>query len=194
MSDANARPAGFTGFVLREKYSRITCDEPGYEGLWAEVRTNLSHAEREAFLIARDELDQGARDAFRVSAARAVALDAAVAEAGDDERKRTKAIKDRESFLSDQIRAGQTLRVKRFALVAPYIRAWNVCTDDYRDAPAPAVDATGAFEWIDDVISIWLFTTCEDGYKGGPKGVRPSRLSGDVPALMSGQQSEIDAG
>lgn len=189
MSDALARPAGFTGFVLREKYSRITCEEPGYEELWAEVRTNLTHAERETFLVSRDENDQRVRELSRANLAKAVEIDKAVDDA-PDEKARAKAVKVREAFLSRQLKENRENRIRRFSLVAPYVRAWNVFTDAFDAVPPPCENVEAAYEWTDDCVTNWLMVTCEEAYKGGPKGVRPSKPSDAPPEPTSEPPSE----
>lgn len=182
MSDALARPPdGFTGFSLRHRYRRMEFDAPGYEGLWVEMRTNLTHAERETFLLERERIDQAARDDYRAKTERAKQIDEAVASAKTDKARAT-ATAQREAFLREQIQVGTAFRRAKFGLVAPYVRAWNVCDDDFADVPAPAVDPDRAFTWIDDAITSWLVVSCEEAYRGGPKERSSSRPSADAPA------------
>ena len=189
MSDAVARPVTFTGFVLREKYRRVEIEQPEYAGLWAEVRTNLSHAERADFLSARDDANRVARDGLRARMSDAATFDAAVENAGDDAAK-TAALAARELFLADYMRSIQDIGRDRFAIVAPFVRAWNVCDDVYQDVPPPIVNAIGAYEWIDDVISDWLFSVVAEGYKGGPKESSLSPPSSAPPPPLSDPPNE----
>jgi hypothetical protein len=189
MSDALARPPGFTGFVVRQKFTRIEFDEPGYEGLWAEVRTNLTHEERDAFVSAMVELDDHSRDDISAATAQFKLLFAAVDEA-KDEKARQKAIAARDAHQTARFIEARGKRRERYALVAPYIRAWNVYADDV--TPVSPQDVDAALAYTDDAIVRWLITTCSEGYKGG-KGVRPSSSKpDDVPEPTSEPNSESE--
>lgn len=185
MSDAVARPVGFNGFVVRERYTRVHCDAPGYEELWAEVRTNLIHAERDAFVTELQRIDQEAVDRLESFRARYTALAENVANAKDDEA-RAQAIAERDAFMAAEIKAAAETRRKRFALVAPYVRAWNVYDDEYRPVPPPKDDLDAAMAWTDDTIVQFLIKTCAEAYKGG-KGLRPSS-SASAPTPEPGSE------
>lgn len=180
MSDAVARPVGFTGFVVRERYSRIECEEPGYEGFWAEVRTNLRHLDRDEMIVAFAEIQQRGQDRFRETIAKSKAVDEAVQNATTD-KARAAALKARSEYIASQAKFGAETRIARFSVVAPYIRAWNVYDDQYQAVPPPCVDAANALSWIDPFMSDWLVEQCEQGWRGG-KGVRPTSMrSSDAP-------------
>lgn len=196
MSDASARPGGF---VLRARYSRVECPEPDYEGLWAEIRTNLTNAERAAFVQALDEINAGART-------RSQELIDAVADA---ERRVKAATDDAERRAAnnalDAARKGVTAALafndpglaanleQRQALASPHIRAWNVCDDNGEPVPPPAEGGAASWAWVDHVIIGWLLSEIENGYRGG-KGVRSSSAASNAtPVPLSGPQIVDDA-
>lgn len=178
-------------FVTRARYTRLECEEPNYEGLWADVRTNLTHGEREAFIEALRELDDR-QEAWRLARqAEAVAIDAAVADAPDAAAK-AEAEAARRTWLRGIEDRGAEIRAARLALVAPYVRAWNVCTEDDAgqvvEVPAPMDGGLASFEATDEVIEGWLVLGVVVGYRTG-KGVRTSASgSGASPAPTSGPQ------
>lgn len=180
MSDAHARPEGFSGFVLRERFRTIDADMPDYDGLTASIRTNLTNAEREEFILTREELDQAVRDDQRKSLEAAKKLDAAVANARTD-KEREIAVKKRETFLRSQVKATSAVGRQRLALVAPYIKSWNICTDTYEPAPLPKDDLDTAFAVIDEKIVAWLYQCVAEGHRGGPKEPSSSKTSDAAP-------------
>lgn len=209
MSDAVARPALFN---IRARYTRIECDEPDYEGLWAEVRTNLTHDERGVFIEELSQISVDGKDHFtrmlnaftdsqqaQLEAERAVL--AATAIEDEDEREAAKdAAQAARLAANDAVwNAQQELitanspeivanRAKHWALVSPYIRAWNVCDENEQSVPPPIESGLSALPYIDQVISTWLTATIEKGYRLG-KGVRSlSKKPDDSPEQKSGPQ------
>lgn len=184
MSDADARPSKF---VLKARYTRIECPERDYEGLWAEVRTNLSHEERREFLEGSDAIRQRILDYRDTRMETATQLDAAVSEA-KTAKARAAATSKRSTFIDEQDSALARFGQERLALIAPFIRDWNVADTEGNDVPPPAESGVEAFEFTDDVIVAWLQTEIERGYRGG-KGVRTRlAVSASTPEPMSGPQ------
>jgi len=189
MSDANARPAGF---VLRARYSKVECPEPDYEGLWAEIRTNLTWDEKRAYLERSDQINEAIREYTVASLDEARQLDDAVRKATSETQK-VKAVAKRQAFLDRQLNDMSVRRDQRLALIAPYIRAWNVCDADGNDVPAPMDGGTASFAETDETIMAWLTRAIDQGYRGG-KGVRSSSSpSNDTPVPLSGPQIVSDA-
>jgi len=178
-------------FVTRARYTRLECEEPNYEGLWADVRTNLTHGEREAFIEALRELDDR-QEAWRLQrAAEAKGIDAAVADAPNEEAKQ-EAEAARKAWLRQVEDRGAEIRAARLELIAPYIKAWNVCTEDAKgevvEVPAPMDGGLASFDATDEVIENWLVIGVVIGYRTG-KGVRSSASgSGGSPERTSGPQ------
>lgn len=178
-------------FVTRARYTRLECEQQDYEGLWAEVRTNLTHGEREAFIDALRELDDRQEAWQQERGAEAAGLDAAVAEAESAEAKQ-EAEAARKAWLRQVEDRGAEIRAARLSLIAPYIRAWNVCTEDETgavvDVPAPIDGGLASFDFTDEVIENWLVIGVVVGYRTG-KGVRSSASgSSGSPARTSGPQ------
>lgn len=188
MSDADARPGVF---VLKARYTRLDCTERDYEGLWAEVRTNLSHQERREFLEGSDAIRRRIRD-YRDS-------QMATAEKVDDDVENAVTAKDRaiatskrSDFIDERETAMAALAKERLSLISQFIRAWNIADESGKDVPSPADSGEVAFEHTDDVIVSWLQSEIEVGFRGG-KGVRsrPS-VSESLPEPMSGPQLVSD--
>lgn len=64
---------------------------------------------------------------------------------------------------------------QQWALIAPYVRAWNAVwldeeTGEAMDIPAPAVGGPDVLDQIDDPMRDWLVLAIVGGYRGG-KGV-----------------------
>ena len=194
MSDAVARPSQFS---VRKRFTRIECEEPNYEGLWASVRTNLTHDERAEFVerlaaIAVDGKDHFTRmlNTFTDAQAAQVEAENMIIAAADleDETERETAKADAQAArtaANDAVwNAQQELltanspevisnREQHWMLVAPYIKAWNICDEDETDVPAPCESGLDALPHVDQVITTWLTSEVERGYRGG-KGVRTS--------------------
>ena len=199
MSDALARPSMFS---IRKRYTRIECEETDYEGLWAEVRTNLSHDERGEFVERLAQISVDGKDHFtqmlnrftdaqqrQIEAEKLVLASAEIEDA--EERAAAKELAQSMRIAANDAvwNAQQELitanspeiianRAQHWLLVAPYIRAWNVCDENEVDVPPPCVSGIDAMPHIDQVISTWLTSEVERGYRGG-KGVRTS-LSGSA--------------
>lgn len=199
MSDAGARPPGF---VLRERHSWIECQIPDYAGLAAEVRTSLTNGEREAFIEALDRINaeidadvKGYQDRFAAIAKRIAKAESETDAAGESAAKTkayTAAVRDQRTLLDEQAANATARRRERLALVAPYIRAWNVCDDDGNDVPVPRDDIDAAIRWSDDTISDFLIQSCITGYKSG-KGLRTqSPASKPTPEPTSAPPSESE--
>lgn len=191
MSDAIARP---TGFVLKARYSRVDCPEPDYEGLWAEVRTNLTNGERALFLENVSELNDRIKTVFDEVFAQLRDLDARTKEATDPDAH--VALTERRNEINrevDRMIAGEDDRLRaisdeRLANLSPYVRAWNLCDDEGNDVPAPAMGDLTCWQYADSVIAQWLIREVEQGYRSG-KGVRSSSKRLDAtPAHLSGPQ------
>lgn len=207
MSDALARPSSSSvvQFSLRTRYTRIDCEEKDYEGLWAEVRTNLSHAERADFVeslanISVDGKDHFTRmlNAFTDAQKRQTDAELLVINASTDEEIESARIA--RATANDAVwNAQQELitantpeivsnREQHWSLIAPFVRAWNIYDAKEKPVPPPEKSGLAALPHIDLVISTWLTSTIERGYRGG-KGVRTSAsVSDDSPAPTSGPQ------
>lgn len=209
MSDAHARPGLFN---IRKRYTRIECEEPDYEGLWAEVRTNLTHDERGIFVEELAQLSVDGKDHFtrmlnaftdaqqaQMDAERAVLTATAIEDEAERDAAKEAAHAARTAANDAVWNAQQELitanspeivanRAKHWELVAPFIRAWNVCDDDENEVPPPMQSGLTALPHIDQVISTWLTATIEKGYRLG-KGVRSlSKKPDDSPEQKSGPQ------
>lgn len=157
-------------FILKARYSRVYCPEPDYHDLWVEIRTNLSHDERRDFIEASNAIRNKVQAYLESRLDDAVKLDEAYRNSAN-ERERLTAGARRQSFLDEQDAGIAELRRERLTIAAPFIRAWNVGTEDGQDAPPPAVSGDAAFDYIDDVTVSWILEEIERGYRGG-KGVR----------------------
>lgn len=171
MSDAHARPSLF---ILKARYSKVYCPEPDYEDLWVEIRTNLSHDERRDFIEASNAIRDRVQSYLEERLDAAVKLDEAY-RAATNERERLVADAKRRAFLDEQDAGIAEMRRDRLTIAAPFIRAWNVGTEENTDAPPPSEAGDAAFDYIDDVTVTWILAEIEKGYRGG-KGVR-TRLS-----------------
>lgn len=195
MSDADARPGGF---VLRARYSRVECPEPDYAGLWAEIRTNLTNGERAVFvervIEMNGEIEAHINALFaelRSAEADAKAADADALPAAQDRLAAARAALNTAAAGEDA--AMTRVRDERLALIAPYVRAWNLCDADGADVPPPETGAPGCWAHADAVITAWLVREIEGGYRGG-KGVRSSSsASAATPAPPSGPQIASEA-
>lgn len=181
MSDASARPGLF---ILREKYTWVACDQADYGDVSAEIRTNLSHDERAAFVEASNRIKHELRAYLEGRMAKAAAIDKAVRDAPTDKAKAL-AIAKRHAFMDDQDRGADPFRVRRLELIAPYIRDWNIGTLDADGTevkvPPPMDGGIASFAHTDDVVVAWLVEAIEQGYRGG-KGLRtPSSASALSP-------------
>jgi hypothetical protein len=191
MSDANARPAGF---VLRDRYTKVDCPEPGYEGLWIEARTNLTNGERAVLIERLGEINDRLAELLDGAVLALRTADRNIEKATDDEAFVTAAAERREAnkvlraiMAGDEPRAA-ALRDERLALLSPHVRAWNVCDPDYNDVPPPSIGGDASWEHTDRTILQWIANTLDQGYRLG-KGIRSlSSGSGDTPAPMSGPQ------
>lgn len=209
MSDAHARPGLFN---IRKRYTRIECEEPDYEGLWAEVRTNLTHDERGEFVEELAQLSVDGKDHFtrmlnaftdaqqvQIDAERALLNAASIEDEAEREAAKVSALAARVVANDTLWNAQQELitanspeivanRTKHWELVSPYIRAWNVCDENEQPVPPPMESGVTALPYIDQVISTWLTATIEKGYRLG-KGVRSlSKKPDDSPEQKSGPQ------
>lgn len=192
MSDAFARP----GLVsLRAKYTWVDCPEIDYEDVSAEIRTNLSHGEREAFIEASNRIKRDLWDFIESRIAAGAKLDEAVTNAKDQKAK-VAAIEKRRAFIDEQDRGTDPFRIRRIELVAPYIRDWNLGDVDADGTivkiPPPIDGGVMSFATVDEVVLAWLLDAIEQGYRGG-KGLRTrSRASDPTPEPTSAPPTESD--
>lgn len=209
MSDAVARPNLFN---IRKRYTRIECEEKDYEGLWAEVRTNLSHDERGEFVEKLAQLSVDGKDHFtqmlnrftdaqqRQIEAEKLVLEAAEVDDPDERAAAKELAQSMRVAANDAVwNAQQELitanspeivanRARHWELVSPYIRAWNICDENDADVPPPCESGDDALQYLDTVITSWLTSEVERGYRGG-KGVRTSSSgSASTPAPTNGPQ------
>jgi len=167
----------FVPFVLSERYVDVVCDEPGYEGFSINARMNLKNRERadlERALADRSERYKIELEK-RVHAAEAIGklIEEAKA-AGDDEKAARLTEKATESadWSSWIEAAGRETK----ALVAPYVRRWNVYTagpdGEPVEVPAPMTGGVDAFDEIDGPMTDWIIKSVLLAYRGG-KGFKP---------------------
>lgn len=193
MSDALARPIsshGFAPFDIEAEYVWVECELPHYEGYKVEVRLNLKNKERKRLKIQLDE----------ISAERERINESMLAKAKDIDAKREAVKKTKKpdetllpSLLEQQARMieetsekidANSLRIH--ALVAPYIRNWNVMTrnDDGElvDAPPPMVAGVDAFDELPDKLIGWTVGSVLNAYRGGKEWpVSSPRLEEPAP-------------
>jgi hypothetical protein len=192
MSDAIARPSLVS---LRAKYTWVACPEVDYDDVSAEIRTNLSHGEREQFIDASNRIKRDLWDYLEGRIALATKIDAAVRDAKTD-KARAVAIAKRTQFRDEQDRGTDPFRIRRIELVAPYIRDWNLgeidADGEIVKIPPPMDGGLMSFATVDEVVLAWLLESIEQGYRGG-KGLRTrSAASVPSPAPTSEPPTESD--
>lgn len=192
MSDALARPhsSGFAPFDIDAEYVWVECDLPHYEGFKVEVRLNLKNKDRKRLKIQLDE----------ISAERERINESMLAKAKDIDDKRAAAKKAKKpddaaiaSFIEQQARMIEETSdlidansARIHALVAPYIRNWNVMTRDDAgnliDAPPPMVAGIEAFDELPDKLIGWTVGSVLNAYRGGKEWpVSSPRLEEPAP-------------
>jgi hypothetical protein len=192
MSDAIARPRLVS---LRAKYTWVDCPEIDYDDVSAEIRTNLSHGEREEFIDASNRIKRDLWDYLEGRIERAGKIDAAVRDAKTD-KARAIALAKRNTFRDEQDIGTDPFRIRRIELVAPYIRDWNLGDVDpdgnlVKIMP-PMEGGLMSFATVDEVVLAWLLEAIESGYRGG-KGLRTqSSASASLPEPTNAPPTESD--
>lgn len=195
MSDALARP----GLVnLRAKYTWVDCPEVDYEDVSAEIRTNLTHDEREHFIETANRIKRDVWHYLEDRIERAAKHDKAVADAREkrDEKARAKAVAARVAFLEEQDVGADPFRIRRIELIAPYVRDWNLGVPNGNGEPVkippPMEGGVASFAEVDNVVLVWLQDAIEQGYRGG-KGLRTrSGASAPTPVPTNEPPTESD--
>lgn len=181
MSDAQARPLSeqltrnsFASFDVEAEYVWIDCDLPGaYEGFKVEVRMNLRNRDRKRLTMGLDDIT-AERDRISDNAKRLGRdLDAKIkaVQTGGDDDAIAAATEEKFQFIEETAAAYDRNVARIHALIAPYVRAWNVMdrddAGDLIDAPAPMVAGVDAFESIDQQMTWWLVNAVTAAYRGG---------------------------
>lgn len=176
----NTPTSALLPFVVAEKWIWLECDvDDDHTGFSAEVRLNLTNAERERLLLLVREVDE-TRQAI---AARFDAKLKPLIDAKDAENADRLAIGGEIANLIDAVNAeheANTARIRE--AIAPYIRAWNaaVMAEDGAliEAPPPRTAGVAAFAAVDQVMEMWLITSCLNAYRGGKGLTRSSTKPG----------------
>jgi hypothetical protein len=171
------------GFVLQAATIRVQCDVtdpesglPLYEGLWADVRRNLTNGERKALVEQAEAID---RQAEALNADREQMTerfrDALKAAEGDD-AEQARLINEQIEWMNGLAEQMSEIGVQRFNLIAPHVHGWNLVDMDTAETlPAPRVDAAAALDAITPEIAGWLLRTTLQAYRlGFPIGSRQS--------------------
>lgn len=176
MSDAFARPTSssvFAPFDIEAEYLWVDCDLPRYEGLKVEVRLNLKNKERKRLKIALDDINAERERISTWSTTRGAQLDERRAKAVEsgDVKAAEKATEERVKLLEETAEKYEQNVQRIHALVAPYVRNWNVMDRDEHgdpiDAPPPMVAGVEAFEVLPDKLIGWVVSSVLGAYRGG---------------------------
>lgn len=193
MSDAMARPvssSGFVAFDIDAEYVWVECDIPHYEGFKVEVRLNLKNKDRKRLKVQLDEIGAERERINESTRARAKDIDerrATVNKAKTPDPAKLAALMAEQVELietAEQKIDENTQRVH--ALVAPYVRNWNVMTRDDAgaliDAPPPMVAGVSAFEELPDKLIGWVVSSVLNAYRGGKElPILSPRVDGSEP-------------
>lgn len=188
MSDMTMSPR----FVVAENYLRVDApQESAFAGFWAEVRENLTNGERQVLLDRLQEIEDGDERRFQDSRTTTRELDARMTAAAGDVSQQAAIAAEIDVYLEQWRRETETRKRLKWALITPYIRAWNVATRDgedaaYLDTPPPSVGGIASFEHVTEGMGVWLCSLVLAAYRLG-KGVR-WQLSkpNDSPGLTPG--------
>jgi hypothetical protein len=172
-------PAGM--FVPAERYVRLVAEasDPevasgGFAGLWIEVRCSLTNGERANLLERLAELDREREEIIDRYKAEAERLEEQTGEIDGVANpiawlEKRKAV---DRILNRMAQELERLRQRRPALLAPYIRAWNLCQvddDGYPPVPPPAEAGPEVFEFFPATAMAWLERQVLDAYRQGKK-------------------------
>lgn len=187
MSDMAMSPR----FVVAEQYLRVEAPEDSaFAGFWAEVRENLTNGERQQLLDRLQEIEETDEQRFQASHAVTRELDERMTAAAGNVSAQAIVAAEIDIFLEAWRRETESRKRLKWALVTPYIRAWNVATRDgedaeYIDAPPPSVGGIAALEHVTEDMAIWLCSLVLAAYRLG-KGVnrqlkKPNASPGPTP-------------
>lgn len=162
---------GPTGlFVVAERYVRIEAspEDPDvadgdFAGLWVEVRSSLTNAERAALLEHLQETDAAIEEirARYQPALREVQEQSVAAQAERRAADLMDCFQRSDQLWREAAREIQRIERRRIALLAPYIRAWNL------PAPPPAEAGPAAFDALPAPADAWLRRVVLNAYREG---------------------------
>lgn len=177
MSDAHARPhsSGFAPFDIEAEYVWVECELPHYEGFKVEVRLNLKNKERKRLKIQLDEINADRDRANESMMARSKDIDdrrAALQKSKKPDEAAMAALLEEQARMIEEASARVDAHAERVnALIAPYVRNWNVMTRDDAgtliDAPPPMVAGVEAFDELPDKLIGWTVGSVLNAYRGG---------------------------
>ena len=183
-----------TPFILKERFTRIDCPLPGYEGLWVEVRMNLSNGELQELREALSDLDEQAAEISEHYLGLAEAIDERRNALPEDDRKGRRALlrEGRENQRAYRV-ALTPIGVTRRNLVAPHGRARNFRAPadgggEPKPLPPPRDDPASMNDLSADVI-MWLCREVLEAYTGGAGFSDGSGRSGTAPEPTQTQNS-----
>lgn len=186
-------------FIPKATTVRVWCDitdkvtgEKPYEGLWADVRRNLTNGERMEFVEASRAIDVEGEALTTTRHEQHAAYLKAMTEAdGDADRQRAliaQEIAEADAFYT----AAQTQMVARFELLAPHVHAWNVFEIDEQGEPVPVPPprdgGAAVLVSINNEIVRWLLDSTIQAYRMG--FAIGSRTSGAQPEPTPGPSAE----
>ena len=157
-------------FIVREKYTRVDCDLPGWEGFWIEVRQNLAQWERTALIEALEANEDRVHELQDAMTEWARETDAAMAATDDPaEKKRLRAAI--RAFERQYPKDLEAILAERFPLIVPHVRAWNLFArgDDGEPVPLPP-PCEGGVEVLVDLdrdLVWWMARQILTAYRGG---------------------------
>lgn len=174
------------GFVLQERTVRVWCDvvdkatgEKPYDGLWADVRRNLTNGERDEFKRAANEIDERAEALTAEQNQINERFTAAVKDAEGDPAEQDRLIREQIATLTAYAERATQIGVDRFTLVAPHVHGWNLQTmndaGEIVPVPSPREIGAAALAHITPEIVGWLLGATLQAYRAGfPVGSRTS--------------------
>lgn len=181
-----ATPFTPTPFILKERFTRIDCPLDGYAGLWFEVRMNLSNGELHALREALRNLDDRITEVSDAFVDQVDDIDARLRALPAEDRAGRRAVQREITQVQRACEdALAPLHVERRNLVAPHVRAWNLCEPDPdggepRPIPPPREQPESLADLGPDVVR-WLCQEVLTAYAGG-RGFAPgSETSGTAP-------------
>ncbi len=180
-------------FIVREKTTRVECNLPGWEGLWIEVRQNLTQGERAALIEDLEAIEDRVHELRDRTAVWAEAHDAAVAAATDAEEK-VRLRKELRQWEREYPKQLEAILSERLPLIVPHIRGWNLFArgDDGEPEPLPApVDGgVAVLADLDRDLVWWMATQILTAYRGGKSLSGSSRTRGESQAPTSASTSD----
>lgn len=179
-------------FSLQTITTRVWCDledkDTGarlYDGFWIDVRRNLTNGERDALIEAVRSIDEAGTALTEQRRAESAAYLAALEAIGEDDQARARDLVVAEGKAIDEfVNNVASILEQRFALVAPFVHAWNLY--DFTDpeqpiaVPAPRDDAVTARSFLNAELIGWMLTSTLQAY----------RLGFSIGSLKSGAQQE----